>query len=711
MASNTPWILRASDPIWREDHDYKKGHRICGSDGAIYIARQDSGPNTAVGIQNPVTETSGDYWISLANSLKSGGANELTGATTAKKLETKIVIDGVAFDGSADISNYTVCETQSSAQAKTVSIPNFNLVKGGSARIRFTNGNTHTSPTLNISDTGARELRLNNEAIKDYYIDKNGTYDVVYDGTYYQIVNGGVNVQNPKANQLTTERTIQGVKFDGTGDITNYTICTTDSTDGDKKVNLPGFTLSQGAILVVKFVDGSTTNITTLNVNGTGGKEIKWNGEDLKDYFIDTNGTYVFVFDGEYYQLINGGPSKTSNSAQKLEIAYTINGIEFDGTGDITNYGICDTAADKASKTVTIKGFKLITGASIKVFFTYGSTTSTTTLNVNGTGEKPLKRNGEDLNEESITKSGTYDIIFDGTCFQIVSGGGTTAAEAAKLAQEVVINGVKFDGSGDLITYGVCTTAADAVQKTVALANFSLVKGATVNISFTKGNTVEAPTLNINGTGAKILKYNGLSLKKDYIAANSTYTIVYDGTYYQLVGRQLGGEMPIGGIIAFSGKFSGRYPIPGGSTLPDTNWVLCDGTKTNNLAVPDLRGRFICGAAVADLGKTGGADSITPSGSVSVSIGNHALGVAQIPAHRHKVANSGVSWDYGWQWADRAFSNCDSGGGGNNQAKYSSTTEGTGNPIHSHGASASFSGNALDNRPKYYNLCYIMRIA
>lgn len=542
MASNTPWILRASDPVWREDHDYKKGHRICGSDGAIYIARQDSGPNTAVGVQNPVTETSGDYWISLANSLKSGGANELTGATTAKKLETKIVIGGIEFDGSGDITNYTTCDTQSSASDKAAVIKNFKLVPGACAHIRFTNGNTHTTPTLNISDTGAYEIRVNNEPIKDYYIEKNGTYAVVFDGTYYQIVNGIIGTKTPAAVKLDVERSIQGVKFDGTGDITNYTICDTNANDSNKKVTLPGFKLTPGAIVIVKFSKGSTTTVTTLDVNGTGAKDVKWNDELLKDYFIDTDGIYILVYDGTSYQLVNGGPTKTTPAASELKNSYTINGVEFNGSGNITNYGVCSTAADKAAKTVDIKGFKLSTGASVRVLFTYGNTTTSATLNVSGTGAKALKYNNANVTKDSILAKGTYDIVYDGTCYQMLNSGGAVAAAATKLNQAITINGVKFDGSAAVTAYGVCATAAATAAKVVAITNFSLVKGATVSIRFTYGNTVLAPTLNVNGTGAKVLKYNNGSLKSDYIAANSTYMIVYDGTYYQLVGKQMDGE-------------------------------------------------------------------------------------------------------------------------------------------------------------------------
>lgn len=59
-------------------------------------------------------------------------------------------------------------------------------------------------------------------------------------------------------------------------------------------------------------------------------------------------------------------------------------------------------------------------------------------------------------------------------------------------------------------------------------------------------------------------------------------------------------NVPVGGILPFSGTFGGegnRFPIPLGEDAPDMHWCLCDGTTTNGLPVPDLRGRMIRGAS------------------------------------------------------------------------------------------------------------------
>ena len=72
--SATPWLLRETNPEWRDDHDYTIGSCKRGSNGKIYFALKPSGPNSG-GAQNPTT-TDG-YWVSLADSLKQGGINAL----------------------------------------------------------------------------------------------------------------------------------------------------------------------------------------------------------------------------------------------------------------------------------------------------------------------------------------------------------------------------------------------------------------------------------------------------------------------------------------------------------------------------------------------------------------------------------------------------------------------------------------------------------
>ena len=60
-----------------------------------------------------------------------GTQTTITGnAGSATKLQTTRAIDGVNFNGTADIAHYAVCYTTGSTAAKTVSLSNFKLTAG-----------------------------------------------------------------------------------------------------------------------------------------------------------------------------------------------------------------------------------------------------------------------------------------------------------------------------------------------------------------------------------------------------------------------------------------------------------------------------------------------------------------------------------------------------------------------------------------------------
>lgn len=60
--------------------------------------------------------------------------------------------------GSAGIGMAHTCSTPSGTKEKTVSIPGFTLTQGACIRVVFNNGNSVVSPTLNVNNTGAKEI-------------------------------------------------------------------------------------------------------------------------------------------------------------------------------------------------------------------------------------------------------------------------------------------------------------------------------------------------------------------------------------------------------------------------------------------------------------------------------------------------------------------------------------------------------------------------
>lgn len=145
-------------------------------------------------------EANFETWFAhLQNELNSNQAANLQrqidniNNTGLAKLATARLIDGVAFDGSVNIGHYGVCSSNSATSDKVVSIGNYSLVTGGWAVVKFANANSASlgSLTLNINSTGAKPIRHRGNVLNDP-IDANSLYFVVYDGTNYEIIGGGI---------------------------------------------------------------------------------------------------------------------------------------------------------------------------------------------------------------------------------------------------------------------------------------------------------------------------------------------------------------------------------------------------------------------------------------------------------------------------------------------------------------------------------------
>lgn len=79
----------------------------------------------------------------------------------------------------------------------------------------------------------------------------------------------------------------------------------------------------------------------------------------------------ITINDTEYiiYSPIPTELHGNADTASKLEISKLIDGVEFDGSKDITHYGVCNTPGVESVKQVSIDGFELQNGSSAYVYF------------------------------------------------------------------------------------------------------------------------------------------------------------------------------------------------------------------------------------------------------------------------------------------------------------------------------------------------------
>jgi hypothetical protein len=84
-----------------------------------------------------------------------------------------------------------------------------------------------------------------------------------------------------------------------------------------------------------------------------------------------------------------------------------------------------------------------------------------------------------------------------------------------------VIGSLFANLSGNVLNFGICSTAAATAAKTVTTnGTFELITGSKILVLFSETDTSNAPTLNVNGTGAKSIKINASDgIGKGFLAA------------------------------------------------------------------------------------------------------------------------------------------------------------------------------------------------
>ena len=391
--------------------------------------------------------------------------------------------------------------------------------------------------------------------------------------------------------------------------------------------------------------------------------------------------------------------------------------------GDIIppSYGTCSTAAGTAAKVVSLSGFKLQTGAEVTVRFTVTNTASSPTLNVNNTGAKPIQYRNAAIAAGYLAANRTYRFVYDGSSYELVGDVDTnttyTAATAApkapgtaavgtsaKYAREDHVHPLQTSVTG---SSGSCTGNAATATK-LATARTVLVNLASTTAASFDGTKNVTPgvsgTLPVGrgGTGRTDGKAVALATKRTIsLTGDATGSVGFDGSANAAIPASIPALVPVGGIVAFSGTFSGRNPVDMESKKAMTNWCLCDGTTTNGLAVPDLRDRMIMGAGTTyKSGAKGGA--ATHTHSISGTVGETTLTKEQMPTHNHK--NADQSGGYGSNPSQRYLTkdiHANTFG-----PSFSDNTGGS--QPHTHSLSGAKSGSA-SSLPPYYALAYIMR--
>lgn len=233
--------------------------------------------------------------VGLGNVDNTADANK--NVLSATKLTTARTIDGISFDGTANIDHYGECPTAAATAAKVVTLADassFTLGPSASLYVKFQYANGVASPTLNVNGTGAKAIyRYGSTApgtTTDTSWQAGSVVHLVYDGNAWQMV-GWLNNNTTYSNATLGQ---------------GYGTCSTAEATAAKTVTLSSYALATGGIVAVKFTYGLCAS-ATMNINGKGAKNIFIHGAAVTSTtakLVKAGDIAYFIYDGTQYQFL-----------------------------------------------------------------------------------------------------------------------------------------------------------------------------------------------------------------------------------------------------------------------------------------------------------------------------------------------------------------------------------------------------------------------
>jgi len=276
---------------------------------------------------------------------------------------------------------------------------------------------------------------------------------------------------------------------------------------------------------------------------------------------------------------------------------------------------------------------------------------------------------------------------------------GSSTAVNLNVTGNLTVGGQFKDGDGNFGTSGQVLSSDGTDTAWINAGSLTAGAAAEVGVSAATVNADHFVTMVDTASGNENIRVDS-DLKYNPVTNTLTATN-FAGNGANLTGIV---GVPSGCILLWSGAADA---IPSG-------FVLCNGSNST----PDLRNRFVVGAGDSySVNNTGGSQEVT-------------LSTSQLPSHNHSVSVSGTTSNKSLTGDITKISECYNVAGaatgvftkkgtGNSPVTGSSSTSPTAgvdfDASHDHTFSASGtsgnegSGSAIENRPPYYALCYIMK--
>ena len=319
----------------------------------------------------------------------------------------------------------------------------------------------------------------------------NGTANITIDTTRVNLEDAGIAGELPishggtgrtdgKATGLVTSRTIDGVSFNGTANISHFGKCSTAAATAAKVVSCTGFTLVTGAKITVQFTVTNTAASPTLNVNSTGAKAIVYRNSAIAASYLAANRVYEFVYDGTNYELI-GDINTDTNTDTKVTQTVTTTNAEYPilatATASLTS---SSTTTARFDSGITLNpGTNTITATTFNGDLSGNATTATTATKANQlTTARTIRTNLASTSTASFNGTANVTPGVTGTLPVANGGTGATTAAAARTALGITLSDSVSNASSS--TFASSKAVKAAYDKAVA-ASASPVTRLTIN--------------------------------------------------------------------------------------------------------------------------------------------------------------------------------------------------------------------------------------
>ena len=588
-------------------------------------------------------------------------------AKSALSLETPVTINGVLFDGtenitieapSSDIFEWAKASLKPTYTADEVGA----LAVDGTANAALSANKLTTAVNINgVSFDGTGDITITANAADVYEWAKASlkpTYTADEVGAL--AVDGTANAAL-SANKLTTAVNINGVSFDGTGDIT-ITANAADVYEWAKASLKPTYTADEvGALAVDGTAEAAKKLLNSLTING---------------YVYDGSAAVVVDITPESIGAIaiggNAGSADTALVAGKVSNALTFNGVNYDGSSPITidvtaeslgGLSATGTAvsASKVANALTINDTTYDGSAAVTISITAESLGALTSI-----GEVALASEASKVSNSLDMYGYTYDgsspvsVIITPTDIGALAVGGKAASAtvADKVVGTLTIGTSTYNGSvdvsinpasiGALSTDGkaASATVADKVGSALTIGGYTYDGSSPVSVSITPagigalattGKAASATTADkVVGTlTIGTSTYNGsvdVSINPTSIGALSTDGKAASAT----VADKVGSALTIGGYT-----YDGSSPVSVSITPAGIGALATTGKAASATTADKVGGLLTIGRFTYD-GSAAVTVNITPADIGALAVGGIAESASKLA---NAVTINGVTFD------------------------------------------------------------------